>query len=281
MSPGVSRKAGTVELTREGTTRDPIASGSIVSVALSGNGRWAAIVTPRTRFLLPALALVGDVRIAPGPNELYLVDLEGRTIERAIRGRDGGEAGEAVAAQVSLSNDGHRVAFASSAENLFFGDSNQRADVFTIDRSDAAPPPQVDDEVPLEPAAEPFDPPPAAARRLSAFVRRAPLGKVRLDIRAPVAGRIVIKVRGRLPDGDGRLRGPARTLASATKRVSRAGRVTIDLPIVKRYRSQLRRQRKLDGRADITFTPRTGPLLTRNLTVRFSAPKNKASSKPR
>ena len=26
MSPGVSRKAGTVELTREGTTRDPIAS---------------------------------------------------------------------------------------------------------------------------------------------------------------------------------------------------------------------------------------------------------------
>ncbi len=281
MSPGVSRKAGTVELTREGTTRDPIASASLVSVALSGNGRWAAIVTARTRFLLPALRLVGDVRGTPGPNELYLIDLDGGTIERAVRARGGGDAGDTVAAQVSLAYDGRRVAFSSSAENLFFGDANQRPDVFTVDRDDGPPSGELDDELPPEPAAEPFDLPPAPSRRLTVFVRRAPQNKVRLDVRAPVAGRIVIKVRGRLPDTDGRLRGPARTFASASKRVTRAGRVTIDVPIAKRYRSQLRRQGKLDARADVSLVPRTGTALTRSLAVRFSAPARKRTAASR
>ena len=129
---------------------------------------------------------------------------------------------------------------------------------------------------------ETFDPPPAPTKRLTVFVRKAPLGKVRLDVRAPVAGKIAVKVRGRLPDDDGRLRGPVRTLASASRTVKRAGRVTVDVPISARYRTPLRRQRKLDARATVTLTPRSGPALQRELAVRFSAPlKKKASDRSR
>ena len=272
MSPGVSRKAGTIELTREGTSRDPVASGSIVSVALSPDGRWAAIVTARTRFLLGTLRLVGDVRQVPGPPELYLLDLQGRTIERAARARDGGDADDAVSAQVALSADARRIAFASGADNLFFGDANQRSDVFTIDRADGPPPAPPEDEPPADPPSEPFATPPAPARRLKVYVRRAPRGKVRLDVRAPVKGKLAIAVRGRLPDADGRERGPARSLATAGKRVTRTGAVTVDIAIARKYRSALRRQGTLNARAEVTLTPATGTPLARTISVRFAAP---------
>jgi Tol biopolymer transport system component len=275
MSPGVSRKAGTAEITREGTSRDPAASGSIVSVMLSADGSRAAIVTPRTRFLLPALKLVGEPRAVPGANELYLFDLATGTTERAVRAGDGSDAGDAVSAQISLSADGTRVAFASAAENLFYGDTNQRTDVFTVDRQAAPPPPPVAEEPPADPPAEAFEAPPAPTRKLTVYVRRAPKGKIRLDVRAPIAGRVTVKVRGRLPDTDGRLRGAARTLAAATKRATKAGRLTIDVPIASRYRASLRRARALDARAEVVLSPTSGTALKREIAVRFSAPKSR------
>ena len=272
MSPGVSRKAGTVEVTREGTSRDPVASGPVVSVNLSADGRWAAVVTPRTRFLVPQFALIGDVRIAAGTNELYLIDLVGTTIERAVRAHTGADADDAVSGQVSASRDGTRFAFASTAENLFFGDANQRSDVFTIDRVAIPPTSPTPDEPAADVPFEAFDSPKPQTRRLTTFVRKAPRGKVRLEVRAPVSGRLQITIRGRLPDRDGRLRGAARTLAKKTRRLSRAGRVTIDLPIASRYRGRLRTAGALDARATLALAPQSGTPLRREIAVRFKAP---------
>ena len=93
MTEGRSRTAASVELTREGAARDPLESASISAVALSPDGRWAAITSQRTRFLLPALRLVDTPTTLPGLEELYLIDLEGRTLERALRGLRGRERG--------------------------------------------------------------------------------------------------------------------------------------------------------------------------------------------
>ncbi len=270
MRPGVTRKAGTVEITRDDSV-DQLAGASLYGVALSPDGRWAAFVTSRVRF--PSLTLTSRVRSVFGTDDLYLVDLETRTIERAARGADGSDVNGAVAAQLSVSNDGRRVAFGSGADNLFFGDANQRTDVFVVDRLDAAPPPAPFDEPPVEAPAEVFDPPPATtARRLAVSVRRAPAYGVRLQVKAPVKGKLRVEVRGRVPDADGRPRGAAKLLASKSVTVKKTGQLRVDLKLGKRYRSALRRAGKIQARATATLTPTSGgSAYERALTVRFQA----------
>ena len=127
-------------------------------------------------------------------------------------------------------------------------------------------------EPPLEPAAEPFDPPPAVAARLRVTVRKAPAGRVRLQVRAPRRGKFAVAVRGRVPDADGRLRGTAKLLGSTRKTVRKAGAVTLEVKLAKRYTAVARREKRLDGRATVTFTPDSGAPLTGATSVRFSAP---------
>lgn len=270
MRPGVTRKAGTVELTRDDSV-DQLAGASVYGVALSPDGRWAGFVTSRVRF--PTLNLTSRVRSVFGIDDLYLVDLETRTIERASRGADGSDGNGAVAAQLSLSQDGRRVAFASGADNLFFGDANQRTDVFVVDRLDAAPPPPPLDEPPIEAPAEVFDPPPAATkRRLTVTVKRAPAYAVRLQVKAPVKGKLRVEVRGRVPDADGRPRGAAKLLASKSVTVKKTGQLRVDLTLGKRYRSALRKAGKIQARATAVLTPASGgSAYERALTVRFQA----------
>jgi WD40-like Beta Propeller Repeat len=268
MAPGVSRKAGTVELTREGTGRDPVDSAPVTAIALSPDGRHLAVVTERTRFLLPALRLVTGVRAVPGLGELYLADLATGTLERAVRAFDGGDAGDGVAPAVALSVRGRRVAFASGAENLFFGDGNQRPDVFVVDRLDAAPPQPEVAEPPQEPPAAIVDEPPARVRRLRVSVRRAPAGSVRLRVRAPAAGRLTAAARGRLPRAGSRVR----LLGRARRAVRRRGPVTITIRLARRHRAALRRAGRLEARVRVTLVPRAGTPLRREVAVRFHAP---------
>jgi hypothetical protein len=192
-----------------------------------------------------------------------------------VRAANSGNSDGSVVAPVAVSDGGRRIAFASSADNLFFGDANQRADVFVIDRFDTAPPPPVEPEAPAEAPSEPFDPPAAPSLKLRVIVRHAPGGRVRLQIRAPQRGRVTIAVRGRVPDSDGRLRGPARLLATARKTVKKKGNVTVEVKLAKRYATVARREKKLDGRAMVTFAPPTGATLTGETSVRFSAPPKK------
>ncbi|MDA0184768.1 hypothetical protein OJ997_30985 [Solirubrobacter phytolaccae] len=271
MRPGVSRKAGTVELTRDDPV-DRIAGAPLNAVALSPDGRWAAVTSNRLRF--PSLRFSSSVRSVFDVAELYLVDLETRTIERAATAAGGGNInGSGVAAQLSVSRDARRVAFVSSADNLFFGDANQRADVFVVDRLDAAPPPAPVDEPPIEAPVEVFDPPPVATtRRLTVSVKRAPAYGVRLQVKVPVKGKLRVEIRGRVPDADGRPRGASKLLASKTVTVKKTGSLRVDVAIAKRYKSAVKRAGKLEAKATAELTPTSGgSAYTRALTVRFAA----------
>lgn len=271
MSPGVSRKAGTVELTREGVGRDPVDSSALSSVAMSEDGRWLAVLTQRTRFTLPALAQFGDARARLGVDDLYLVDLASRTIQRAIHSFTGGDPDLSIQPPVSLSANGGRIAFASAADNLFFGDANQRTDAFAVDRLDAPPPapdevePPVDDPAPIQ------DPAVTRPAKLSVFVRRSAAGKIKLQVRAPAPGTLTVKVRGKPGDSDGVQRGAAKLLATLTKKLKKKGTVTVTVTLAKRYRSGLKRARTLDASATVRLAPKRGVALERSLSVRFKS----------
>jgi Tol biopolymer transport system component len=277
MVPGVTRKAGTIELTREGAVSDPVDTSPLIAVALSADGNHAALVTARTRFLLPVLRLTTGVRTVPDMAELYLADLTQGTLERAVRSFSGGDTSEAVAPAVSLTPGAGRVAFASGAENLFFGDTNQRPDVFVVDRLDAPPPDTEVQEPPEELPELIADPPPPTTGRLRVTVRRAPAGAIRLLVRVPRAGRLTAEVRGRLPDASGRQRGRPRLLVRDRRPVRRRSQVTLTIRLPKRYMGGLRRADELDARARVTFVPRSGRTLRREVAVRFHAPPRRRS----
>ena len=134
MTPGMSRKDATIELTRDPATFDPSTSSPISGVAMTSSGRFLAVTTVRTQFTLPALQMVSPVRPVPDARELYVIDLREHTIERATQSVDGGDTDGAVLDGATISADGDRVAFVSFAGNLFHGDANQRADAFVATR---------------------------------------------------------------------------------------------------------------------------------------------------
>jgi hypothetical protein len=267
MSPGVSRKAGTVELTRDDPI-DPTAGAPLTGIALSPDGRWAAFISSRLRFTLPALVLTSDVRSVFGTDDLYVVDLQAGTVERAVRASDGGDA-DGVSGPLSLSADGRRIAFASGADNLFYGDANERTDVFVVDRLDSQPAPAAADDPPIDPPLEPVPPTPAP-QKLAVTVRRAPARSIRLEVKAPVKGNLKVEVRGRVPDADGVPRGAAKLLAGRSVKVKKAGSIRVDVKLASKYRSALKRAGAIDARAVVTLTPAANATpLERSITVRF------------
>lgn len=271
MSPGLTRKEATVELTRDAAGETAI-NAPLDGIAMSADGRFVAATSFRTTFLLPALRQLGPARANAAARELYLVDLEQRTLERVLRSYTGEDAGGSVEPPVSLDETGRRLVFVSAASNLFFGDANDRLDAFAVGRLDAPPaepPPPAPEEPPPSlplPPADIDDGAQATARRLPVFVRRGGAGEVRLVVTAPAAGRIAVVARGR-PAGVRR----ARVVARATGRARRRGRVTLRLRVARRERSGLRRARTLRAQAEVTFRPARGTVLRRRVTVVFQA----------
>lgn len=252
MSPGVSRKAGTVELTREGGP-GTAESAPIESLGISADGRFLALVTARTKFTLPALSQVGAIRTAPEAQDVYVVDLGARSVERATRSFVEGDINSAVSAEPSLSADGSRVAFVSFASNLFFGDSNQRSDAFVIDRqaSPEGPPPGPGGGGGGQTTIETE----SGGPQISARARSRPGGLVELTVSVPAAGgvRAVAKARAGEPPRQ-------RTLATAKTRARGTKRSTVKLLLapVERYRPELRRRGQIEARAVVTYVAARG-----------------------
>jgi len=254
MSPGVSRKAGTVELTREGSVGDTATGSPISSLTMSSDGRFVALTTVRTRFVLPALAYQGSGRAVAGIRELYVVDLAARTIERATRALDGGDIDSDVSNGVTLSADGARIGFTSLAGNHFFGDANQRADAFVVTRGtqpgEASPPPPLDEGG--SSLVEDRDDS-GGGPRISARARSLAGGRVELSVRVPAAG-------GLRADAKARAGKPARrrTIATGDGRPRAAGRFRIVLRPVKRYRGELKRRKAIRARVGVDYVPAKG-----------------------
>ena len=78
MSPGVTRKQGTKELTLAASTGNPGASPSIESLALSQDGSTIAFTTPRDSFVLPEPQPIGGFRPSP-PQAIYTSSISRKT----------------------------------------------------------------------------------------------------------------------------------------------------------------------------------------------------------
>jgi hypothetical protein len=255
MSPGVTRKTGTVELTREGAPNDPKASSPIESVTMSADGSRLLLTSSRTDFVLPALRFIGSARLAADVRELYSIDLRARTIERVTRAHDGADIDGDVLNDPTVSADGARIGFASFAGNLFFGDGYTHSDAFWTElRPEPLP------ETPggggggagsgggLVLVEEDPDGPDLGARVVSG--RR---GRIKLRLRVPAAGTATAAARARV--GRPRAR---RTLARVTRFSPRAGTMTVELRVVRRYRRELRRRGRIPVRIAVTFSPSRG-----------------------
>lgn len=249
MEPGASRKQATVELTRDPTSSNPAAGPPIDSIAMAADGTHLAVATVRTAFSLPALQLTDEPRSVPGARELYLVDLESRTLERVTRSFGGGDIDGDVANGVTLSEDGGRLAFTSIAGNLFFGDANQRADAFVATRlPDAEGPPPVPED--QGPSGEIDD---ENEARIRARARSARRGRVTIAVDVPAAGGVKAVAEGKV--GHPRKR---RALASKSARALGPQTVELRLRPVRRYRVELRERSKITARTQVTYVAASG-----------------------
>jgi hypothetical protein len=253
MRPGLSRKASTVELTRDTVGGDPTTSPPIDSVAISRGGRYLAITTVRTKFALPALQLLGEPRPVPEARELYLIDLRARTLERVTHSYNGGDIDADVLNGVTLSSDGTRVAFASFAGDLFFGDANQSTDAFVATRRPdptGGPP-----ETGLGALGASTIEADRGGPQISIRAKSEERGVIVLTISVPAAGGV--KVVGRARAGDPR---KLRTLATASGRARGTGRSSVRLALrpVRRYRPELRRRQQIRGSVLVSYVASRG-----------------------
>lgn len=277
MSPGVTRKAGTVELSRETPAGDAETSSPIGGVSMSPDGRFLAVATFRTRFVLPVLRFLDSPRATAGARELYVVDLAARTIERATRATDGGDIDGDVASEATISDGGARVAFTSVAGNLFFGDANQRADAFVIARqlepgeAPPVPPSAEDSRVVLQEDADRSPP------RLGLRARSLRDGRVLLRVRVPSAGGVTAAARARPGRRQRGRRTPMRTVSKATGRGAR--QVKLVLKVVKRYRARVRRG--LVARVKVGYVAsQGGRRLRASVRVKFKRKLSRVKGKP-
>lgn len=252
MRPGHSRKASTIELTRDTVGGDPTTSPPIDSIAMSEGGRFMALTTVRTKFALPALQLLGEPRAIPGIRELYVVDLQARTLERVTHSYSGGDIDSDVQNGVTISADGSRLGFTSFAGNLFFGDANQSTDAFVATRRPdpgGGPPPgglggagATTIEVDRGP-------------QIRIRAKSRPGGVVVLTVSVPAAGGVKAVAKARA--GNPR---KLRTLATAGGRAVGATRSNLRLFLrpARRYRSELLRRGEIQGRALVTYVASRG-----------------------
>lgn len=252
MNAGLSRKQATIELTRDTIQPDTATASPLGGVSISSGGRYLAISTVRTDFVLPVLRMAGEPRQIPGPRELYVIDLQEWTLERVTRSAGGGDIGADVFNGATISADGSRIAFAAFASDLFYGDANQTSDAFVAERVPEQPP-----------GALPT--PPGAGLESSVEESRGP--SIRVRARAKAGGVVVLTVS--VP-GAGGVKAVARAaagrprkqriLATAAIRARGLTRSEVKLVLrpVARYRPELRRRGRIEGRAVVSYVAARG-----------------------
>ncbi|MEJ7786147.1 MAG: hypothetical protein WKF96_15180 [Solirubrobacteraceae bacterium] len=273
MSPGITRKQGTRQLTADTAGAQGRANPEIESVAMNAQGTRLAFVSARSAFILPRPVFQGLGRNEPGPVELFTLDIAADTIERVVFAPGGGDAGAAIQLNPTLSGDGRLIAFTTRAANLLSGDANELADAFVARfRPPAAgggapaglnrrPPSLLADAV-----AEP---------ELTVRASRRKDGAVLLRVRSPAAGRLEAIATTRARPKPPRRKAPksakkARRVARATRTLTKAGTVILVLKVSGKDGRRIRSGFSLTADVDVRLTPRpSGERLTADEEITF------------
>jgi Tol biopolymer transport system component len=249
MDGDLSRKQATTELTRDVGNAGAALSAPVTSATISADGRYIAATSSRTQFTLPALQLIGAPRAVPGPHELYLIDLQQHTIERAAHSSTGEDVDGEILDGPSVSADAGRIAFTSFAGNLFRGDANQRADAFVVTRE---PEPVPQNEAGTGDGGvssiETF-----GRRHISARLRSMRNGVAVLSVTVPAAGRIDAVAKGAVDS-----RGPASKVAAGSARAARKSAITLTLQPSQALLAALRNGQRVNARTKVAYAPAGG-----------------------
>ncbi len=272
MRPGVTRKAGTRELTLGVKSGNPGSTPSIESVALSPDGSTIAFTSLRDDFVLPEPDPVGAFRDFPVVGDLYVVHLGANTLERAVVSYESGDPNRSVQVNPTLAQNGSTVAFVSAATNLVFGDGNGFPDAFvaTFQTPGGTSTPPSD----VNAGSGGFSLTAVSSPELGVTVKRAKDGGVTLLVETPGSGKLTAKARGSIPKAaaakSSRARKSSARAAKAKKKAKPAppvllasgaatarseGTTTLTLHISAKYVKDLQRAGKLKANITIAFTP--------------------------
>ena len=254
MAPGVTRKAGTRELTLGVSSGNPGSTPSIDSLALSPDGSTIAFTSLRDSFVLPEPKPIGAFRPQPTASDLYVIDLTADTLERAVVGNEGGDLNESVSVNPTLTQDGSTVAFASLASNLIFGDANGASDAFTATlqapAGTAAPPEGVNA------TQGGFSLTATASPELGLHVKLGKDGGLVLLVETPGPGTLTARARGTIATKSGKkIRKKQVPLAHASGAARSEGTTTLTLHLASKYAKDLKPGGKLKALVTVSFTP--------------------------
>ncbi len=256
MSPGVSRKQGTRELTLAANSGNPGSTSSIESLALSEDGSTIAFTSPRDDFVLPEPHTIGTFRPVPTASDLYVIHLAENTLERAVVNYEGGDPNASTLDNPTLSENGSTVAFASAASDLIHGDANQVSDAFTVTLQAPAGTAVQSSEVNAIQGG--FSLSASAAPELGLHVTHGKNGGLLLLVETPGAGRLTAQARGTIATKVGR---KAKTkkekvvLAHASGTARSEGTTTLVLNLSSKYAKDLESAGKLKVSIAVDFTP--------------------------
>jgi Tol biopolymer transport system component len=254
MAPGVTRKAGTKELTLASRQNEGDSSASITSIALSSDGTHIAFVTQRNVFSLPEPQLVGSVSADAKQDELYIVDLGSDRMERAVIGVGEAEPDGSTANNPTLSENGSTVAFVSQASNLIAGDANGFADAFAASLQSptgVSPPPAEVNAVQTS-----FAITTAASPELGVHIKSGRNGQLLLLVETPGAGRLTVQARATITSGKGRKAKRRRVVVAHVAGAARSeGTTTLVLSLSRPYAALLSHGRKLRVSLAVHFLP--------------------------
>lgn len=303
MASGLTRVQALRRLTEiggGGETQEKIEkSAKVVDDSVSPDGEEVAFTTQRTEFPLGSPTFVSPLAAVPGMIELYDVDLENDTLTRVTHGfRGEGFRSEELAPPEkpgvdpynneqgayapSFSDDGNTLCFASSADNLVYGDGNDAPDVFVVHRvqSPSETVQQYVSPVPPNPSLVP-------ARTIGLSAVSLPDGSVQLYAEVPGAGTLSAQARGGVlihrTDKTAKHsrrngRSAKTTVSVATRSVASAhttvtsseeGLSTLTLTLDRAYISLARSSGGLSANVNVTFAAPGQPVLRASLRIQF------------
>lgn len=255
MSPGVTRKAGTRELTLDVPSGNIGSTPSIESLALSSDGSTIAFTSARDDFVLPEPDPIGAFRPFPKASDLYVVHIAENTLERAVVNYEGGDPNESTVVNPTLSADGKTVAFASYATNLIYGDANEQPDAFAAvlqkPSGTSAPPSEVN-ATPGE-----FSLSSAASPELGLHIKRGRNGDLLLLVETPGPGALIANARASIAVRVGKRTKRRSVLVGHVAGAARSeGTTTLVLRVAAKYAKYLRQKGKLRAIVSVRYDPR-------------------------